>query len=183
VCCSVLQCVAVRCSVLQWDVSWIYCPPRCTSVAPVVAVCCTVLQCVAVCCSVLQCVAVCCSEMYIRYTSPRVAHQRHLGFVVVCCKKSERQKKETAWRNSPRGVLLAVRSIFFTSSLPPPLEASSANPHEIENTRKIHAKKKKRKTLTRQPAGSPWRFWFITKQKSVKYRNGKFYEAAHGSIE
>jgi len=38
VCCSVLQCVAVRCSVLQC-----------------VAVRCSVLQCVAVCCSVLQC--------------------------------------------------------------------------------------------------------------------------------
>jgi len=56
VCCSVLQCVAirlvdifkcqraVRCSVLKW-----------------VAMCCIVLQCVAVCYSVLQCVAVCCS--------------------------------------------------------------------------------------------------------------------------
>ena len=43
-CCSVLQCVAVRCSVLQ-----------CASV------CFSVLQCVAMCCSVLQCVAVCCS--------------------------------------------------------------------------------------------------------------------------
>jgi len=41
VCCSVLQCVAVRCIVLQC-----------------VAVCCSVLQCVAVCCSVWQCVAV-----------------------------------------------------------------------------------------------------------------------------
>ena len=38
---TVLQCVAVRCSVLQ-----VYCP--------------VVLYCVAVCCSVLQCVAVCC---------------------------------------------------------------------------------------------------------------------------
>jgi len=41
VCCSVLQCVAVYCSVLQY-----------------VAMCCSVLQCVAVCCSVSQCVAV-----------------------------------------------------------------------------------------------------------------------------
>ena len=62
-CCSVLQCVAVCCSVLQvvgalsWDA----------------VVCCSVLQC-AVCCSVLssrfnrelcvlQCVAVCCSVL------------------------------------------------------------------------------------------------------------------------
>ena len=43
VCCSVLQCDAVRCSVMQ-------CVPAC----------CSVLQCVAVCCSMLQCVAVPC---------------------------------------------------------------------------------------------------------------------------
>jgi len=43
-CCSAVQCGAVRCSALQC-----------------VAVRCSVLQCVAVCCSVLQCVAVCCS--------------------------------------------------------------------------------------------------------------------------
>ena len=47
-CCSVLQCVAVCCSVLlesvQGDLRRIQC----------VAVCCSVLQCVAVCCSVLQ---------------------------------------------------------------------------------------------------------------------------------
>ena len=36
-CCRLLQCVAVRCSVIQFD-----------------AVCCNALQCVAVCCSVLQ---------------------------------------------------------------------------------------------------------------------------------
>jgi len=71
VCCSVLQCVAVWCSVAV-----------CFSVLQCVAVCCSVLQCghcqvrmtcvyslcgfwstrvpsVAVCCSVLQCVAVC----------------------------------------------------------------------------------------------------------------------------
>jgi len=45
VCCSVLQCVAVRRSVLQWD-----------------AVCCSETQCVAVRRSVLQWDAVCCSE-------------------------------------------------------------------------------------------------------------------------
>ena len=42
----VLQCVAVRCSVLLC-----------------VALCCSVSQCVAVGCSVLQCVAVCCSAL------------------------------------------------------------------------------------------------------------------------
>jgi len=52
VCCSVLQCVAVRCSVLQ-------CVAMCCRVLLCVAVCCRVLPCVAVCCSVLQCVAVC----------------------------------------------------------------------------------------------------------------------------
>jgi len=46
VCCTMLQCVAVCCGVLQ-----------CVAVV----VCCTWLQCVAVCCGVLQCVAVCCS--------------------------------------------------------------------------------------------------------------------------
>jgi len=45
-CCSVLQCVAVR-----------------------VAVCCSVLQCVAVCCSVLQCVLQCVAvRVAVRYT-------------------------------------------------------------------------------------------------------------------
>jgi len=46
--CSVLQFVAVCCSVYA----------VCCSVLQCVAVCCSVLQCVAVCCSVLQCVAV-----------------------------------------------------------------------------------------------------------------------------
>jgi len=56
----VLQCVAVRCRVVQ-----------CVAVqesqgirmANRRLVCCSVLQCVAVCCSVLQCVAVCCSVL------------------------------------------------------------------------------------------------------------------------
>jgi len=65
--CSVLQRVAVSCSVLQCAVKCgaqlciaqesLYCAVQC------VAVCCSVLQCVAVCCSVLQCVAVCCSVL------------------------------------------------------------------------------------------------------------------------
>jgi len=49
VCCSVLQCVAVGCSVLR--------------LVQCVAVCCSRLQCVAVFCSVLQLVAVCCSRL------------------------------------------------------------------------------------------------------------------------
>ena len=61
-CCSVLQCVAVRCIVWSGQ----QCKHECTwlvkiegSVLQCVAVCCSVLQCVAVCCSVMQCVAVC----------------------------------------------------------------------------------------------------------------------------
>jgi len=59
VCCSVLQCIAVRCCVLQSCRSSInlgsrHFDWRC------VAVCCSVLQCIAVCCSVVQCVAVRC---------------------------------------------------------------------------------------------------------------------------
>jgi len=53
---SLVQCVAVCCSVLQ-------CVAVCCSVLKCIAVCCSALQCVAVCCSVLQCVAVCCSVL------------------------------------------------------------------------------------------------------------------------
>jgi len=49
VCCSVLQCVAVCCSV---------CAICLIHMCDISHVCCGVLQCVAVCCSVLQCVAV-----------------------------------------------------------------------------------------------------------------------------
>ena len=69
VCCSVLNCVvkleydpfpsyiykvcvAVRCNVLQ-------CVAVCCNMLQDVAVCCSVLQCVAVCRSVLQCVILC----------------------------------------------------------------------------------------------------------------------------
>ena len=55
-CCSVLQCVAVCCSVIQ-------CVAVCCSVLQWDAVCCRALQCVVVCCSVLQCVAVCCGVL------------------------------------------------------------------------------------------------------------------------
>jgi len=65
VCCSVLQCVAVRFSV--WQPIFLKIPLASQStVLQCVAVCCSVLsvlQCVAVCCSVLQCVAVCCSVL------------------------------------------------------------------------------------------------------------------------
>ena len=67
-CCSVLQCVAVCCSLLQSVVMLVnpgYGGWRCgcCSVLPCVAVCCSVLQCAAVSCSVLQCAAVCCSVL------------------------------------------------------------------------------------------------------------------------
>jgi len=60
VCCSVLQCVAVRSSVFQFVFQCFGLgfqtrrPTRCAS-----EVFCIVLQCAAVCCSVLQCDAVC----------------------------------------------------------------------------------------------------------------------------
>jgi len=64
VCCSVLLCVVVYCSMLQ-------CVAVCCSVLQCVAVWCSVLQCVAVWCSVLQCVAVCCSVLH---CTQRIAH-------------------------------------------------------------------------------------------------------------
>ena len=65
-CYSVLQCVAVCCSVLQYVAADDDVGGRLSAAHPLhyshilfcVAVCCSVLQCVAVCCSVLQCVAV-----------------------------------------------------------------------------------------------------------------------------
>ena len=54
-CCSVLQCVAVRCRVLQCHVTR-RTHHTCGSL-PVVPACCSVLQRVPVCCSVLQCFA------------------------------------------------------------------------------------------------------------------------------
>jgi len=57
VCCSVLQCVTVRCSV-AWDNMYSH-----LNVLQCVAVCCSVLQYIAVRYSVLQCVAVCCSAL------------------------------------------------------------------------------------------------------------------------
>jgi len=69
VCCSVMQCDAVWCSVLQcllWErallwvrTCWFMHPDPLYNVFLWVCV----LQCVAVCCSVLQCVAVCCSVL------------------------------------------------------------------------------------------------------------------------
>jgi len=82
VCYSVLQCVAVYCSVLQC-VAFLslvtlsgnsqFTSPFHKSLSPlervssrcvaVCSVCCSVFQCVTVCCSVLQCSVVCCSGL------------------------------------------------------------------------------------------------------------------------
>ena len=65
-CCSVLQCVTVCCSGASHSENVFPPPPHLhtqnSSVMQSVAVCCSALQRVAVCCSVLQCVAVCCSR-------------------------------------------------------------------------------------------------------------------------
>ena len=71
-CCSVLQCIAVRCSVcsvlqrVAVEYSVLQCVAVCCSALQCVAVCCSVLQRVAACCSLLQCVAVCCSTDALR---------------------------------------------------------------------------------------------------------------------
>jgi len=93
VCCSVLQCVAVRGSVLQ-------CVARCCSVLQCVAVWCSVLQCVAVCCSVLQCVAMCFSVLarkwstclYSRsiYFAPTILNSLYIFFFPLCHDKEGR---------------------------------------------------------------------------------------------
>ena len=83
-------CVAVCCSVLQYDsrasceaLAYIACRYA-TCVLQYVAVCCSVLQCVAVrgavCCSVLQCVAVCCSVLQCVAVCCSV-----LQYAAVCC--------------------------------------------------------------------------------------------------
>jgi len=67
-CCSVLQRVAVRCSVLRcvavWLLTWFFdMTDREAASTTTMALCCITLQHIAVCCSVLQCVAVCCSVL------------------------------------------------------------------------------------------------------------------------
>jgi len=57
VCCRVLQCVAVRYSVVSNN-TYLTHRQRFTCRGNEISLCCNVLQCVAVCCSVLQCVAV-----------------------------------------------------------------------------------------------------------------------------
>ena len=61
VCCSVLQCVALCCIVLQWHVRGQCVAAVCCSMLQCDTVYCIVLHCVALCCIVLHCVASCCS--------------------------------------------------------------------------------------------------------------------------
>ena len=58
-CCSVLQRAAVFCVAVPRSSG----KSLRHTVMQCVAVCCSVLQCVAVCCSVLQCVSLCCSVL------------------------------------------------------------------------------------------------------------------------
>ena len=76
VCCSALQCVAVRCSALQSIA--VYC-----SALQCDAVCYSALQSVAVRCSALQCDAVCCSVLQLNLQrlevgEGRFAHERKI---------------------------------------------------------------------------------------------------------
>ena len=68
-CFIVMQCVAVSCSVLQ-------CGALCCSVLQCLAVSCSVLQCLAVCYSVVHCVAVSCSALQclVHEVSPCATH-------------------------------------------------------------------------------------------------------------
>jgi len=78
---TVLQCVAVCCSVLQSCVVVSYKTSRLQEFPETIEVlCCSVLQCVAVCCSVLQCVAVCYCAVYCAAVCCSV-----LQCVAVCC--------------------------------------------------------------------------------------------------
>ena len=67
-CCSVLERIAICCSMCTHDTrarALLCCVLQCA------AVCCSVLQCVAVCCSALQCVAVCCRVLQCRTMQTR----------------------------------------------------------------------------------------------------------------
>jgi len=84
VCSSLLQCIAVCCSVLYCVCIVLQCVAVCCSVLPCV---CILLQCVAVCCSVLQCVAVCLHCVAVHWSMLQcVAVCIHC--VAVCCSMS-----------------------------------------------------------------------------------------------
>jgi len=72
-CCGVLRCGAVWCSVVQFAAVLLQLALRKPSQPKKdgVAVCCSALQCGAACCSVVQCVAVCCSVPCRSLLSPR----------------------------------------------------------------------------------------------------------------
>jgi len=82
VCCSVLQCVAVCCSVRLESLVSASDALVSTSEAEMMRYVSrySVLQCVAVCCSVLQCVAACCS---VRLESPHLMRRQ----VRVCVRR------------------------------------------------------------------------------------------------
>jgi len=73
VCCSVLQCVAVRFSI------------RYILRVECIVVCCGLLQCVAVCRGVLWCGAVCCSVFLDTVGIEGVVYCSVLQCVAVCC--------------------------------------------------------------------------------------------------
>jgi len=79
VCCSVLQFVAVHCSVPLSHVIF-------QALQVQLLLCCRVLQRVAVCCSVLQCVTVSCSELHCIMASP--APRLPCGAVRCCALQS-----------------------------------------------------------------------------------------------
>jgi len=66
VCCSVVHCVAVWCTLLQCGAlccSVVHCVAVWYSVLQCGALCCSVVHCGAVWCTVLQCGALCCSAL------------------------------------------------------------------------------------------------------------------------
>jgi len=95
VCCSVLQCVAVK---ERYPSTHLLVFTACCSVLQCVAVCCIVLQCVVVkerypsthlfvftaCCSALQCVVVCCSVLQCVVVKERYP-STHLLVFTACC--------------------------------------------------------------------------------------------------
>jgi len=96
-CCSALQCVAVRCSALQ------FVAVRCSALQ-CVAVRCSALQCVAARCSVLQCVAVRCSAL-------QCVAVRCSALQCVAVRTSEVRAGEPAKVSGYRSSLPAVRYI------------------------------------------------------------------------
>ena len=71
-CCSVLQCVAVRCSVLQCIRRVVSGYNKAAEYPEYTSIYSCVLQCVAVCCSVMQCVAVYVAVSYVIHMHPLV---------------------------------------------------------------------------------------------------------------